>query len=272
MPQTIQFCTLHRDFAKIVLERIGKRSVKGEAVTPAVREAVECVLATELSPREEEILRLRLEEGLKLEELGQRLNVTRERVRQIQNVILSKLEHSARMQALVGAVEIKGERSQTVCTQIIEECRNARDVRRGIAGEGKLSEATPCAALDIDTRTLNALIRNGLTTIADVLALESAEQLLSEPGIGKHVCEDIAGALERNGFDCSNLKDGSTPKGPRRIYNLGRQLRAAGTDEERLVLLNRMLESRLQKQAQLEKDIKYLQENIRLVEERREAT
>jgi RNA polymerase primary sigma factor len=69
-----------------------------------LREQLEEVLAT-LKPREQEIIRLRYGLGCDsctLEDLGQRFNVTRERIRQIEIRALKKLKHPVRSRLLEG--------------------------------------------------------------------------------------------------------------------------------------------------------------------------
>ena len=65
----------------------------------SLRESLESVLST-LTPREEKILRLRFgfDDGIErtLEDIGKMFNVTRERIRQIENKAIRKLRHPAR--------------------------------------------------------------------------------------------------------------------------------------------------------------------------------
>ena len=69
----------------------------------SLEEQTRKVLAT-LTPREEQILRLRFGIGEKsdytLEEVGQRFQVTRERIRQIEAKALRKLKHPSRSRKL----------------------------------------------------------------------------------------------------------------------------------------------------------------------------
>jgi len=57
-----------------------------------------------LTPREERVLRMRLGIGMSrdhtLEEIGAELNVTRERIRQIEAEALAKLRHASRARHL----------------------------------------------------------------------------------------------------------------------------------------------------------------------------
>jgi RNA polymerase primary sigma factor len=73
-----------------------------------MQDAVREVLAT-LSPREEQVLRLRYgigdDEDHTLEEVGQDLEVTRERIRQIEAKALGRLRHPSRMKMLKAFVD-----------------------------------------------------------------------------------------------------------------------------------------------------------------------
>jgi len=80
-----------------------------EAVTTRnLQDTVRKVLAT-LSPREEQVLRLRYgigdDEDHTLEEVGQDLEVTRERIRQIEAKALGRLRHPSRMKMLKSFTE-----------------------------------------------------------------------------------------------------------------------------------------------------------------------
>ena len=69
------------------------------AINSNMRETISCILST-LTPREERVLRMRFGVGEKtdhtLEEVGQHLKVTRERIRQIEAKALRKLKHPSR--------------------------------------------------------------------------------------------------------------------------------------------------------------------------------
>jgi len=79
-----------------------------QVVTKNLQDTVRRVLAT-LSPREEQVLRLRYgigdDEDHTLEEVGQDLEVTRERIRQIEAKALGRLRHPSRVKMLKSFVE-----------------------------------------------------------------------------------------------------------------------------------------------------------------------
>ena len=60
---------------------------------------VEEVLET-LTNREEEVIRLRFFEGKTLQQIGRKLGVTRERIRQIETKAVNKLRHPSRRKFL----------------------------------------------------------------------------------------------------------------------------------------------------------------------------
>lgn len=71
-----------------------------EQTTALVSQAV-----STLASREQEVIRLRFEDDLTLEECANRLDVTRERVRQIEAKALRKLRHPVRAAMLVDAMD-----------------------------------------------------------------------------------------------------------------------------------------------------------------------
>ena len=78
------------------------------AINTNMREMVSCILST-LTPREERVLRMRFGVGEKtdhtLEEVGQHLKVTRERIRQIEAKALRKLKHPSRSRRIRTFIE-----------------------------------------------------------------------------------------------------------------------------------------------------------------------
>jgi RNA polymerase primary sigma factor len=86
----------------VVDERVG--SPLDEAVNQELRKEIATILKT-IGPREEQIIKLRF--GLvdtgeeTLEEIGQRFQLTRERIRQIEVKALKKLRHPSRRHSLL---------------------------------------------------------------------------------------------------------------------------------------------------------------------------
>jgi len=76
-----------------------------EAVKRQLGRRLDSILAR-LNPREEEIVRLRFgighDDTRTLEQIGRKLRITRERVRQIESIALSKLKRSVQSRELAG--------------------------------------------------------------------------------------------------------------------------------------------------------------------------
>ena len=87
------------------------RSPEDTAIESDLSNEVERALAP-LSDREKEVLRLRYglgqEREFTLEEIGKRLSVTRERVRQIESRALQKLRSAKQREALAAVMHRKG--------------------------------------------------------------------------------------------------------------------------------------------------------------------
>ena len=85
-----------------------EESVEKAVFAKALREGIDTVVCT-LSPREEDVLKLRfgLDDGRPktLEEIGQKYNVTRERIRQIEAKALRKMRHPSRSRWLKDFLE-----------------------------------------------------------------------------------------------------------------------------------------------------------------------
>lgn len=85
-----------------------EESVEKAVFAKALREGIDTVICT-LSPREEDVLKLRfgLDDGRPktLEEIGQKYNVTRERIRQIEAKALRKMRHPSRSRWLKDFLE-----------------------------------------------------------------------------------------------------------------------------------------------------------------------
>lgn len=70
-----------------------------------------------LTPREQEVLRMRFEDDLTLEECATRLDVTRDRVRQIEAKALRKMRHPTRVGMFVDAVDGISEKDRSSAKQ-----------------------------------------------------------------------------------------------------------------------------------------------------------
>jgi RNA polymerase sigma factor (sigma-70 family) len=112
-PYSVKYSRLSKsdsNIAKCVASHLGDFIEDKNAILPIdatihsnLRETTTRALAS-LTPREERVLRLRFGIGMNtehtLEEVGQQLSVTRERIRQIEAKALRKLKHPSRSRSL----------------------------------------------------------------------------------------------------------------------------------------------------------------------------
>lgn len=80
-----------------------------------------------LTPREQEVLRMRFEDDLTLEECATRIDVTRERARQIEAKALRKMRHPTRVGMFVDAVDGISEKDRSSAKQATAKWLNKED-------------------------------------------------------------------------------------------------------------------------------------------------
>ena len=169
-------------------------------------EGINAGLST-LTEREREVLRLRFEERLTLEKIGEQFNITREYVRQIEAKALRKLHQPTRIvrmkvykyEQIVDYVnennalksknthlEYLVQRTKTgggLCEQL--ELIEVRDIKRD--------------GLDFSTRTRNALCRAGVNTLGEIADLRESD-LLRFRNLGVKSLNEIKEVLSSYGL------------------------------------------------------------------------
>lgn len=144
------------------------------------------VLRNSLTERENRVIEMRFRDGLTLEEVGHKLGVVRDRIRQIENKALHKIKRQL--------IYFKRKRD------VMNELRSKYDELRGYVGNlekayyGKTSYyapnlATPIEDLDFTVRTYNCLKRAGVNTIHDIISYQ--ESLFKIRNLGRRSIEEI---------------------------------------------------------------------------------
>ncbi|HZU00883.1 MAG TPA: sigma-70 family RNA polymerase sigma factor [Ktedonobacteraceae bacterium] len=77
-----------------------QEDVEAQALNPIMDRDLWALVDSILSPRLRKVIRLRFQEGLSLEQAGREMNITRERVRQLEAIALRKLRHPHTLQLL----------------------------------------------------------------------------------------------------------------------------------------------------------------------------
>lgn len=129
---------------------------RGEYIMPPdICDTVDCLLAR-LNDRERETVEMRFRDGLTLKECGEKLGVTRERVRQIQLMALRKIRESGSMLSL-GINEYERRKAE----EDIAQKNRLQEIDQQIQN-GKI---TPIEILDFSVRSYTALRKSGITSV-----------------------------------------------------------------------------------------------------------
>lgn len=184
---------------------------------------------TTLRPREEKVLKMRFgigqEEKHTLEETGEKLGISRERVRQMEATALRKLRYPSRKKKLPIITMEEVQKSRQELTQklaalyreieevhkkmwkieqesinLLERARLSRELREKSSLkilEPKLS--TPINELEISLRVRNCLLNAGIKTISELIQ-KTETQLLRTKNLGHKTLAEIKGVLAEMGL------------------------------------------------------------------------
>lgn len=169
-----------------------------------------------LTPREEAVINYYWKDGLTLKEIGEQLDVSGERVKQIATKALARLRHPARWNMIIGVHDLLEEKHnlQQELTDSIEE------LKRKIQEVKKLSifipqdineqiealvdkEETSLIELELSVRSQNCLTRAGLKTLKDITD-KTEEELMKIRNLGRKSCKEIKNKVHELGL---KLKD-----------------------------------------------------------------
>lgn len=137
-----------------------------------------------LEPREQDMLRLLYEESCTLRSIGESYGITSQRVRQIVARSIRKLRHPSRL--------------TYIWLRLDTTNRQRKEIKR--------TSVFPIVALGLSTRTINALVSNGLDTIAKVCdAIANNPQIFRDlRSFGYGSALELVKALGKHGveFNC----------------------------------------------------------------------
>lgn len=158
-----------------------------------------------LTPREEEILELRYEEGKTLEEIAKIYGITRERVRQIITKGIMRLKHSSRTNILFRDNERITERDSLI-KQIDDEILELRKKLKYYQ-EANLKLELPekiqndvslnlrIEDLDLSTRSFRCLERAGIEFVSEITE-KTEEEMMKIRNLGRKSLKEIKQKLK----------------------------------------------------------------------------
>lgn len=178
------------------------------------------VLEETLTECEREVLKLRYIHKLTYSDAGNKLDVTKERIRQIEAKAFRKLRHPSRKNLLITGIKRGIEEARILDTdqELMKRLDKIRTAVEEIArastsdpvgfcerlGEEKdklrpLILKKPIEELELSERSYNCLKRIGIETVEDITKMSLA-QLASVRNLGKRSVNEVIGKLEKYGL------------------------------------------------------------------------
>lgn len=189
---------------------------RGETTCPDLPTDIELTIQylvdCTLSEREAKVINMYYKERVTIRQVGGRIGLTPERIRQIKNKAIRKLRHPSRANLIVSGLTAgipqicesrykdgysKGYKKGFQDGKSEKQTENLREVHPPAASW--LAEPSSIEALDLGIRTYNALRRANIKTIADLQKTPS-DQLLRIRNIGKKALNEIRLAMEMRGY------------------------------------------------------------------------
>lgn len=194
---------------------------------------VDYVLKYMLTEQEAAVIVRRFKDHLKLSDIGKELDVTKERVRQIEEKALRKLRHPNRLRkinaginydAKINELQEKVENKEKELASKLHLLRIKIEKMNTILQEAgyKLKLDTPednasIELLNLSIRSYNCLKRAGINTIKE-LTLKTKEDLKEVRNLGSKGIEEIIEKLEKTGY-ALKISDKDPDFDPIEIHN-----------------------------------------------------
>ncbi len=186
-----------------------------DCYTPA---AIMALIADALSERERTVMEMRYRDHMTLEEVGRAFNVTRERIRQIEEKAFRKLRHPARIRQYACVPYREYQREVRKREEAERRCAEAEQrldwflqhgdykvnftytVSADNADDAIAKLKTPIEDLDLSVRSFNCLRRAGVNTVGDILRIETEDDMYAIRNLGRKSVEEIIGKVHALGL------------------------------------------------------------------------
>ena len=170
---------------------------------------IEDVMHKALTEREDKVLQMRYEWGLTLDQAGAELGITRERVRQIENKALRKLNYRTHLHELecvpkkdLMEAQSQVENYKAQADYLQRELDRIRGIvpaqREEAEQKGTLLEAS-IDVLDLSTRSYNCCLRAGVKTLGD-LSMKTYNDMFKILNMGRKSLQEIEDKMAEHGL------------------------------------------------------------------------
>lgn len=132
-----------------------------------------------MTPREEKIVKNRLEERMTYEEIAKEFGLTKERIRQIQKTALKR----AKKAIAIHKARITREENKKKWLLKLEKMKSEQKDKLPNKNEKASLISMPIEELGLDTRSYNCLIKHGINTIEDLIT-NTEDEIGSIRGLG----------------------------------------------------------------------------------------
>ena len=186
--------------------------VTEESLPADYRGALEYVLISTITDREEQVLRYRYQMALTYRAIGEKFGLQSERIRQIHDKAIRKLRHPARFALLRYGVVAQMERYRESCRELFYNQGYKEGFRNGGMGAQAPLLSNPYQQqeddstipieeasvdiLDLSVRLYNCLRRANINTVGQLLDL-SKESLLRIRNLGQHSLQELVIKMEK---------------------------------------------------------------------------
>ena len=183
-----------------------------ESLPEDYRGALEYVLISTITDREEQVLRYRYQMALTYRAIGEKFGLQSERIRQIHDKAIRKLRHPARFALLRYGVVAQMERYRESCRELFYNQGYKEGFRNGGMGAQAPLLSNPYQQqeddstipieeasvdiLDLSVRLYNCLRRANISTVGQLLDL-SKESLLRIRNLGWHSLQELEMKMEK---------------------------------------------------------------------------
>lgn len=162
-----------------------------------------------LAPKEVEVIELYYKEKMNLEEIGKKLELTRERIRQIKKKGIRKLSHPTRLSILIDGykyIQEKYNLEKNIQEEILllkKEYQLLKEQPKKKLKELKFpTYDTRIEELNLSPRCLNGLKRKGIRTLEQLIKL-SYNEFVRIKNIGRKSQREIVDKVRELGFKMS---------------------------------------------------------------------